>query len=278
MLSTNNSNNVAIFIDYDNIYVSLERYYETRSDRDLKTKIVKAIKDLYADKTIYVFKAFADFQKISPVLTDLQKLQVQLRHVFSQNGETQHRKNASDIALTIDVMKTLFSREHIGTFVLASSDSDMLSLIEELKYNGKNVELIYVDYCAMDNIGDYVTQSYTVEYLIGKPKYVELIDDNIKANLQQYLEVINNTMHEIKALHKGKGTCSRKDINKGLAKGLDIVQNDISLVIKYLDREEILIDTGIPNSKYTKVMINPDWFASSGITLSKPILKEEDYR
>lgn len=269
--------NVAIFIDYDNVYVSIERYYETHSSRDLKTRILAEIKGLYHGKPLYVLKAYADVTMVVANMATLQRHQVKLEHVYSQNPDSQNRKNASDIALTIDVMRTLLTRPEIDTYVLVTSDSDMLPLVEELRRNGKRVELIYADYCSIRNIGEYVDQAYTVEGLIGKPKYIPMDEARVKVELQSILEVINTKLWSINREYKGRGTSSKKDVRDSLADGSEIVLNDIPFVIDYLFREEILQEHAIPGSKYLKVLINPDWYATCGFTLSTNILKEEDF-
>jgi uncharacterized LabA/DUF88 family protein len=269
--------NVAIFIDYDNLYVALEKYYETHSDRTVKTKILAAIKERYRDSNLFVLKAFADFQKVAPVLTDIQKLQVQLRHVYSQNPDSKNRKNASDIALAIDVMKTLSNKEHIDTFVLVSSDSDMLPLVEELKYSGKKVVLIYSEFCSTEGIDQYVNTSITVESLIGKEVYKPIEPLGIEQNMFMYLQVINKKLWDVNRKHKGKGTCSKKDINDALCQGVEVVNNDVPIIIEYLFKEEVLIESPIQGTRFPKVLINPDWFATSGLTLASQILMEKDF-
>lgn len=96
--------------------------------------IVKRIKEKYSQDRILTFKAFCDFEKSGRQLSELQKNLVELCHVYS-SGEGEARKNASDIALAIDVVKNLFNKPDCEKYVLVSSDSDMLPLINEITYS-----------------------------------------------------------------------------------------------------------------------------------------------
>lgn len=277
---------VAIFIDYDNVYVTLENYYDTKTVT-YTTEIIKKIKEQYSKNQICIFKAFADFQKISPVLTDLQMSQVELRHVYSTNKDNPNRKNASDIALAIDVMKTLFNRPDINKIILVSSDSDMLPLINEAKYRGKEVDVVFSDYSAGKMLKQLVTseqpshqdeaiQDITIESLLGVDTFVEKDEGFFDSNILDYLNVINQQI--ISTFQRYKlGTTSKKDIREALFNSDLLVKNDVPILIDYLLEEEILLETPAPTIGYTKILINETWLTASGHGLNDPIIKESDY-
>ena len=54
-------------------------------------------------------------------------------------GEASDRKNSADIHLCVDAMDLCYAKEHIGTFVIVSGDSDFSPLVSKLKENGKHV-------------------------------------------------------------------------------------------------------------------------------------------
>ncbi|PGK04569.1 hypothetical protein COC97_14725 [Bacillus anthracis] len=281
--------NIAIFIDYDNVYVTLEKYYDKEAVT-YTSDIIKKIKEQYSDNKISVFKAFADFQKINPVLTQLQMIQVELRHVYSTNQDNPNRKNASDIALTIDVMKTLFNKKDVDRFVLVSSDSDMLPLINEIKYHGKEVDVIYSDYSAGTTYKEIIEadegqvqapsgdNKKTLEELLALDVYEKKTNTYFTAHMSVYLEIINKMIYTTYHRYGGRGTTSKRDINKALWESNQLVRNDISLLIDHLFDSGILIETPIPGSTYTKVLINEQWFNGSQHTLSNPLITEENYK
>lgn len=145
--------NIGIFIDYDNVYVTLEKYYETAAKNSLKTDVIDIIKDKFKGDNKLTFKAFADFQKINHCITKLQKSQIELRHIYSNS---KGRKNASDIAMAIDIIKSIYSKNMIEKYILVSSDSDMLPIINELQYFAKETFVIYSKYGSVDNYEDYI--------------------------------------------------------------------------------------------------------------------------
>ena len=233
--------NTAIYIDYDNVYIMLERYYQRQDSSSLAVDIVKEIRNLYKDDKILTFKAFCDFQKSGKQLSELQKQLVELRHVYS-SGEGDGRKNASDIALAIDVVKNLFNKPDCNKYVLVSSDSDMLPLINEITYNGKKVEVIYSTRGIKDgyeeNIKEWGITSYTIEGLLKIEPYTEINDEEIETNLSDILDIINEGINlEYTKYAKevdGKrsfGTSSRKSIRESLKSSNKYNSNDISIII-----------------------------------------------
>lgn len=274
--------NIGIFIDYDNIYVTLEKYYETCNNSRLKTNIIQKIKDKFHDDKIILIKAFADFQKINPALTELQKSQVELRHVYSNNNGSIGRKNASDIALTIDIMKSIYTKNFIEKYVIVSSDSDMLPIINELRYFNKDVAIIYSEYGSNNNFENYVDANnrYTVESLLGLSKYnpvkdYEILDQN---KLKYILNIINDGITQTFNKYNGKGTSSKKDIYEYLWNTNNFVSNDISLIIECLFSENILVETPIKNSLYYKVLINKDYIKNNEITLTNELIEDYMYK
>lgn len=274
--------NTAIFIDYDNIYITLEKYYQTKkSQDDLKSKIIKEIKQYFTNDNIITFKAFADFQKVNATLTILQKNQVELRHVYSSSD----RKNASDIAMTISIMKSIYSNDSIDKYVIISSDSDILQVINEIKYFCKDVFVIYSEYGSKDAYNEYLDKNKyeTIEKLLSMPVYVPIAINTISINTNDYLNIINSGIRKIfnEYKHKGGGTASKKDISDLLYDdtSLNLVLNDAILIIDYLLSSKILIESPSHlNSKYMKVLINKDYILTNKINLNADIINESDYK
>ena len=119
--------NIAIFFDSDNI-----------SPR-LISSLLYEIKPM---GNIILKKAFADWSNpnrakwMNNALANGVEL-VQSRHL---NGF----KNASDIKIIIDIVETMFTINHISTFIIVSNDTDFSSLHPVIKKQNK--ELFFVGY------------------------------------------------------------------------------------------------------------------------------------
>lgn len=134
--------NVAIFIDYDNIYYTMKDYGIDITDDEYN--ICKMLNDVYGMNVIRKFRAYADFDQVGVKLTPLQEQRVQVRHVYGNGKGEQYRKNASDIELSIDAIETYYKNPDVDTYVFVTSDSDMIPIMSRLKYKNKQVHLYYL--------------------------------------------------------------------------------------------------------------------------------------
>jgi uncharacterized protein (TIGR00288 family) len=81
-------------------------------------------------------KAYADWNRYSSYTEALHEAAIELIQIprRSQTG-----KNSADIRLCVDAMDLAYSKDHIGTFVIVSGDSDFSPLVSKLKELGKHV-------------------------------------------------------------------------------------------------------------------------------------------
>lgn len=141
------NNNVAVFIDAENVGSQYAKnIIETASN--------------YGD--VVVKRVFGDWTKpnLSPWKTAIEKYSLLAEQQFSfAKG-----KNSSDISLIIQMMIALFEK-NIGTFVLASGDSDFTRLIQELREREKTV----IGMGSKNSIHSYVNAFSEFIYLDGSP-------------------------------------------------------------------------------------------------------------
>ena len=76
--------NVAIFVDYDNIYYGLSEYGINLENE--RYDIFHIMNELYEFDKIRVMKAFADFEQIKVSLRHLQEKRVQIHNVYGNNA------------------------------------------------------------------------------------------------------------------------------------------------------------------------------------------------
>ncbi len=138
------SGDVAVFIDFENIYISVRNRYEANPN-------FESIMDLcqrYGRVTIA--RAYADWYRYPRVTNALyanaiEPMYVPTYHYDRDQGRTGRAiKNSVDMHLCIDLMKTLYAFDNIGTYVLITGDRDFIPLINAVRQLGKRTVVIGV--------------------------------------------------------------------------------------------------------------------------------------
>ena len=133
---------MCIYIDYDNLYWSSKQYrIDVTSD---KYNICELFYMLYGNDRIKDYHVYADFDKLNINLRTIQIQRARIVNVFGKNRYDKSRKNSLDIELCIDITENLYKNKNIDTYVIATSDTDVISIINKLKYHGKRVHLYYM--------------------------------------------------------------------------------------------------------------------------------------
>lgn len=234
---------VAVYIDYDNVSISLKEYYGKQS-----VEVLKKIREEIADNdNLRVMKAFCDFKHIEDEeILHLDSSLVELRHVSSSsaNGKT----NASDIALAIDVTKSLFNKIPIDNYYIVSSDSDMFPILKELVFFNKKVHLIYLEAnigeSYMNAIREVGIDCKSIESMLGIPKYIsvsEQLENNNEDLIKESLLLINDIINELAERYKKNGelgTTGKKNILAALEAKYPVA--DGKLILDYLIKNNYL--------------------------------------
>jgi uncharacterized LabA/DUF88 family protein len=122
---------VAVFIDYDNIEISVTEAFGKAADVDWH-RIFN-----YASQVgrVVVRRAYADWAEAANRQRQLLSLGVELVHVNSKRG-----KNAADIRIVLDVMELFYNgRDSFTHVLLVSGDGDFTELVHRLRAQGKTV-------------------------------------------------------------------------------------------------------------------------------------------
>jgi len=138
--------NIALFLDYENIHISLNKVYNLTLDVE---KLIPLIQDRIKDLGhILVQKAYADWEDYPQVQSKLDSLNVKPEYVLSKKVSKkdrdgiiriESRKNSSDIAMALDIQQTLYERKEIELFVLVTGDRDFIVPIRRLMGHQKSV-------------------------------------------------------------------------------------------------------------------------------------------
>jgi uncharacterized LabA/DUF88 family protein len=124
-------NQVAVFIDYDNIEISVEETFGKAADVDWN-RIFQAAAQL---GRVVLRRAYADWAESASRQRQLLGMGVELVHVNSKRG-----KNAADIRIVIDALELFYSDKDAFThLVLVSGDGDFTELVHRLRAHGKFV-------------------------------------------------------------------------------------------------------------------------------------------
>ncbi|MCY0874939.1 MAG: NYN domain-containing protein, partial [Firmicutes bacterium] len=224
--------NVAVFVDYDNVYWTLmNRYRHDPDHEDPARNLFDRIWEQYGLDNIRMFKAYADFEQVDANLTSLQKKRIQIRHVYANGKNEDKAKNASDIELSIDAMETSYSDPNISCYVFVTADSDMIPIMSRMLYRGKYVELFYVEdaIAKHTDIRNYAHQSYDLLQFL----HVDVSPKNPGDYVEEALTYISEWHAQPANKSKNLGP---KWLRDGLADYLAIPSNTASQVIDLLHR------------------------------------------
>lgn len=281
--------NTAIFIDYDNVFITLEKYYERFDRLRIQETVLDTICKSYAEDTILLNKAFLDFHniKISTEGFELFKKRfIELVHVYSGT-------NTSDISLIMDAMKTIYrDKIDIDKFVIISSDSDMFPLLKELKMLGKQTELYYF---GVNTNEDYIKiikgsgiKAETIEGLLGLEIYKNTEEEGLTITEEDYLKqvvnLINDRIEEIYISYLKKeaggkitkaGVCNKGNLRDFLVDKKVFIKMDIinGSAIEYLFKEGIIHEYKTPQG-YNAILLNEKYITDNALGIEAKITKD----
>jgi uncharacterized LabA/DUF88 family protein len=122
---------VAVFIDYDNIEISVEEAFGKNADVDWN-RVLQSANQM---GRVVMRRAYADWAEAAAKQRQLLALGVELIHVNSKRG-----KNAADIRIVIDALELFHNDGSSFTHVLlVSGDGDFTELVHRLRAHGKTV-------------------------------------------------------------------------------------------------------------------------------------------
>ncbi len=127
----NDNAQAAIFIDYDNIEISVG----TTLGRDARVEWKTILETASRVGRLTLRRAYGDWSENRNIQRDLLGMGIDLVHVSSKRG-----KNAADIRIVIDALEMLYSpNNHLTHIVLVSGDGDFTELVHRLRSAGKVV-------------------------------------------------------------------------------------------------------------------------------------------
>lgn len=158
--------NVAIYLDFENLAISAETVYPSQD----KPMEIEPILDFASTKgVVRIKKAYADWSK--QIFAQYQNMLLDQGFELIHLPETNFQgKNGSDVRLAVDVMENLEFYTSINTFLIGSGDTDFIPLIQRLKM--RNMEVLVLGF--EHSVGRLVKRNSgefkSLEELIGEPE------------------------------------------------------------------------------------------------------------
>src|SRR3954463_665782 len=175
---------VAVFIDFENVYVSVRDKLDANPNFEM---IMDRVEDF---GRVVIARAYADWYRYPRVTSALYASGVEPMYVPTyyydrEMGRTGRAiKNSVDMNLCIDAMKTLYTNTNIAKFVLATGDRDFIPLVNSIRQQGKEVIVIGIGGAASAHLAQSADEFIFYEQLIGK-KPTELDQDQPRAKMPE---------------------------------------------------------------------------------------------
>jgi uncharacterized protein (TIGR00288 family) len=133
MIQTENSNRIAVFIDFDNVEIGVKSTIGGTFDIGLVLEAIKERGEIVTKIAYSDWKRAGDYSRL---LTQHAIRMVQRN--LTPGGD----KNGADITMALDALEMCFTHNHINAFVIVGGDSDFISLVEKLKQYGRKVIVV----------------------------------------------------------------------------------------------------------------------------------------
>jgi uncharacterized protein (TIGR00288 family) len=147
-----NLSDVAVFVDFENIYISVRNKYDVNPN-------FESIMDKCQEYgRVTIARAYADWYRYPRITNALYANSIEPMYVptyyydRAQGRTGKAIKNSVDIHLCIDAMRTLYTRPAIDTYVLITGDRDFIPLINAIRQHGKQVVVIGVAEAASSHL------------------------------------------------------------------------------------------------------------------------------
>jgi uncharacterized protein (TIGR00288 family) len=159
---------VAVFIDFENVYVSVRDKLDANPD-------FESIMDRCSELgRVVIARAYADWYRYPRVTSALYANSVEPMYVptyyYDKDvGRTGRAiKNSADMNMCIDAMRTLFTNTNIAKFVLVTGDRDFIPLVNTIRQQGKDVIVIGIGGAASTHLAQSADEFIFYEQLVGR--------------------------------------------------------------------------------------------------------------
>jgi uncharacterized LabA/DUF88 family protein len=166
--SAKSKNDVAVYIDYENLYISLRSTVRKNPDFDV------------------ILEKCREWGRVTIARAPIY---VPTRKFYDAKTRSQATKNAVDIHIAIDIVKDVLMTKNIDTFVLVSGDRDFVPLINVIRAAGKEIYAIGVAGCTSSELAVAVDGMYYYHQLLQTDEELEKEQHDVYAKLARAVEI-----------------------------------------------------------------------------------------
>lgn len=163
------NNDVAVFVDFENIYISIRNKYGEQPNFD-------SIRDKCQEYgRVTIARAYADWYRYPRVTNALYANSIEPMYVPTYYYDREEGrmgraiKNSVDIHMCIDCMKTLYTHPNIDTYIIITGDRDFIPLINAIRQQGKRAIVLGVADAASSHLAqsadEFIFYSQIVDHL-----------------------------------------------------------------------------------------------------------------
>lgn len=146
MISDINDNGIGIFIDYEYVFITLERLYGVPMDLEVVIEGIHGKTKPFGK--IILERAYAPWSNFVEGLAQLSKWRVETVNISSKQVDKTDVKtgqrcavlqNNADIYIAWDVAQLIYTNQNIQKYALVSGDGDFTEIVKRAQQNGKRV-------------------------------------------------------------------------------------------------------------------------------------------
>ncbi len=131
-----NCGDVAIYMDYENLYYALKNIHQKYPKFDL---ILEKCKEF---GRITIARAYADWTEFGTIthalyVNSFDPVYVPTKHYGEADKSA--KKNAVDVQVAIDTIECLYANPQISTYILITGDRDFIPVVNSIRRQGKRV-------------------------------------------------------------------------------------------------------------------------------------------
>jgi uncharacterized protein (TIGR00288 family) len=157
---------VAVFIDFENIYVSVREKFDA-------TPNFEALMEKCEDYgRVVVARAYADWYRYPRITSalfanNIEPMYVPTYYYDKDEGRTGRPiKNSVDMHMCIDAMRTLYTRTNISKYVFITGDRDFIALVNCVRQEGKDVVIIGIGGAASSHLAQSADEFLFYEQIV----------------------------------------------------------------------------------------------------------------
>jgi uncharacterized LabA/DUF88 family protein len=201
MVKENLSEDLAIFIDWENIYISTVNEYGAKPNVSAMLEKCREFGRIVA-ATAYADWTDGDFREAPPTLysNGISPRYISARY-FPGGRAQKRRTNSIDVMLAVECSDFLHNHPQVDTYVLVTGDGDFIPLVSLLRSRGKQVVVIGVSEATSYHLIESADQFISYASLLEEEREARARDRKPK-KVDPYQELVR----AVKALKKSDKT------------------------------------------------------------------------